>query len=135
MLSRESVLGHDRSDAEWLRHRRREYEFYKAKNREREFRTAEEYAELTQVEYPHKVEPVAELPERYLGIWENWSEFLGIKTTGYPQSIVEWSQLCRSLGVSSFDDYYEKVKHHPELPNDPDDFYKGFIGIDYYLGF
>lgn len=135
MLSRESVLGRDCSDAEWLKHCRREYEFYKAKNRERGFRTAEEYTELTIAEYEHKLEPVAEIPWRFSGVWENWSEFLGIKTTGYPQSIPEWTQLCRRIGVSSFDDYYEKVKHHPELPHDPDDFYRGFIGIDYYLGF
>jgi hypothetical protein len=135
MLSQESVLGRDRGDAEWLRHRRREYDFYKGKNRERGFRTAEEYAKLTRMEYEHKVEPVAELPDRFGGIWESWHEFLGIKTTSYPQSIVEWTQLCRRIGVCSFDDYYEKVKYHPELPAEPDDFYSGFIGIEYYLGF
>ena len=134
MLSQESVLGRDRSDAEWLRHRRREYEFYKTKNREHGFRTAEEYAELTIGKYPHKQEPVAELPDRFGGIWESWHDFLGIKTTSYPQSIVEWTQLCRSLCVSSFDDYYEKVKHHPELPPEPKQVYGGFKNINFHLG-
>lgn len=74
-------------------------------------------------------------PDDYFGrYWTNWYDFLGLDTSEYPKTKNEWIKLCRSLGVSSWNNYIYLQKKNFQLPKMPQDMYIGFTNFDDELG-
>ena len=56
--------------------------------------------------------------------WTCWYDFLGIDTSLFPQTKVEWKEEVTKLGISTRDEYMEKnIQSFPEYPNEMYDDY------------
>jgi len=54
--------------------------------------------------------------------WVSWCHYLGIDISTYPKTLVEWRNVCKELGILTWDDY--KLRAETEkLPLNPADVY------------
>jgi superfamily II DNA or RNA helicase len=51
--------------------------------------------------------------------WTCWYDFLGVNTSLFPQTKVEWKEEVKRLGISTWDEYTKKnIRSFPEYPNE-----------------
>lgn len=67
-------------------------------------------------------------PERYFDCWTNWYDFLGVDTTTFPQTKLDWVRVCRAMGIVSWEDY--KQKYTTSLPANPGEMYSDYTNWD-----
>ena len=56
--------------------------------------------------------------------WISWYHFLGVDTSLFPQTKVEWTARCKQMGIQSWTEY--KQKNSPLLPSNPSEMYEDY---------
>jgi superfamily II DNA or RNA helicase len=85
--------------------------------------------EMRKSEHPKYIED----PKRYFrDSWISWYHYLGIDTSAFPATKLEWIGKCRELGIATWEDY--KSKNCPELPTNPGELYEDFTNWDKEFG-
>jgi len=56
--------------------------------------------------------------------WVSWYHFLGVDTSGFPQTKAEWSRVCKEMGIRSWTEYKEKSVQ--TLPANPGEMYEDY---------
>ena len=69
------------------------------------------------------------------GVWINWSDFLGYDTSSFISTKEAWTNFCIEKEINNIDKYNEYTDIYPELPKDPDDFYKDFTNLSNELNY
>ena len=67
-------------------------------------------------------------------VWSNWYDYLGIDTSIFIQTKNEWVDFCKSINITSIEDYLEKCKIYTNLPLMPEEFYIDYSTIRNELG-
>lgn len=76
-------------------------------------------------EYLEKIDDIGLEPDpetKYIGIWKNWYDYLGIDTSIYPQTKEEWKHKCIRLKIKNKKDYLTKITD--DMPKMPEELYK-----------
>lgn len=69
-------------------------------------------------------------PEKHFElIWEGWYNYLDIDTSKF-LTLERWIDKCNELKITSLDDYEKKSPMYEYLPDEPDQYYKPFRGIE-----
>lgn len=63
-------------------------------------------------------------PTYFKGWWISWYHFLGVDTSAFPQTKVEWIRACKELGLTTWDLY--KQQNSPIMPANPGHMYEDF---------
>jgi hypothetical protein len=71
-----------------------------------------------------KIEPKIRFPSYF----DNWYAFLDIDTSIFIKDKETWALKCELLGVTK-NNYLEKIKDHPDMPDMPEEFYKDFTNM------
>ena len=69
------------------------------------------------------------------GVWINWSDFLGYDTSSFISTKEAWTNFCIEKEINNIDKYNEYTDIYPQLPKDPDDFYKDFTNLSNELNY
>jgi len=56
--------------------------------------------------------------------WICWYHFLGVDTSGFPQTKSDWIRVCKEMGITSWSQY--KEKNSLTLPPDPGQMYEDY---------
>jgi hypothetical protein len=107
-----------------------EYDYIKMLNKEMNFTSFDD--NNTYINRKHEHKEYIEEPKDYFtknGVWTNWYDFLGIDTSIFIQSKLEWIEFCKLLNITSIEDYFEKYKKNKELPSMPEEIYIGYTNI------
>lgn len=64
--------------------------------------------------------------------WISWYHFLGVDTSNFPPTKMDWVNKCKQLGISSWEDY--KQKNMSSLPADPSEMYDDYTNWDNEMG-
>ena len=64
--------------------------------------------------------------------WISWYHFLGIDTSNFPPTKMDWINKCKQLSIKSWDDY--KQKNDSTLPPDPSEMYDDYTNWDNEMG-
>lgn len=96
------------------------YEVIRALNRDMGLSSKEEY-ETRASEHSKYIDD----PKVYFkDWWVSWYHFLGVDTSAFPQTKEEWSNICKQLGLTSWDQYKQKKSQH--LPPNPGLMYEDY---------
>ena len=109
-----------------------EYDYIKLLNKKMNLTSSDDY-KTRKGEHKEYIEE----PKDYFiknGVWTNWYDFLGIDTSIFIQTKIEWVEFCKSINIVSSDDYFEKCKIYNKLPTMPDEFYIDYTTIRNELG-
>lgn len=71
-------------------------------------------------------------PDRYFDCWINWYDFLGVDTSTFPQTKLEWVRVCKEMGITTWEDY--KQKYTSSLPANPGEMYTDYTNWDQEFG-
>jgi superfamily II DNA or RNA helicase len=71
-------------------------------------------------------------PERYFDCWTNWYDFLGVDTSDFPQTKLDWVRVCKAMGIVSWEDYKQKCT--ASLPANPGEMYEDYTNWDQEFG-
>ena len=69
------------------------------------------------------------------GVWINWSDFLGYDTSSFISTKESWTNFCIEKEINNIDKYYEYTDIYPQLPKDPEDYYKDFTNLSNELNY
>ena len=64
--------------------------------------------------------------------WISWYDFLGVDTSDFPQTKLEWVRLCKEMGLKTWDDYKKAVTS--ALPMNPGEMYEDYTNWDKEFG-
>ena len=64
--------------------------------------------------------------------WICWYHFLGVDTSGFPQTKSEWVRLCKEMGLKTWDHYKNLV--NSSLPANPVEMYEDYTNWDKEFG-
>ena len=100
------------------------YETIRSLNKEMGLTSKNEYEErrMTHPNY------IGEPRNYFKDYWISWYHFLGIDTSPFPQTKLEWIHKCKELGITSWSTY--KQKKNITLPDDPLEMYEDFTNWD-----
>lgn len=112
-----------------------EYNYVKYLNKELKIQSKEQYCdEYIKKNHAHYIDK----PDEYFrlkGVWNNWYDFIGLKTMKYIKTKNEWLQFCDQFNVSSLECYDRLCEQYKCLPKNPAEFYDNFTSIPNELGF
>lgn len=112
-----------RRDYERRTHKEK-YALVRDVNREMRLKSRLEYFESVE-KHPKFIES----PENYFKTyWTCWYDFLGIDTTMFPPTKLEWKQLCKENGITSWSEY--KKRKDLCLPENPGELYPDYTNPD-----
>lgn len=83
-------------------------------------------------EYKMRIEEFGLEPEpeiKYIKIWKNWYDYLGIDTTKYPSTKEEWLQIIIKNKIKTYDEYKNKASDLG-LPLMPEELYNDYENFD-----
>jgi superfamily II DNA or RNA helicase len=64
--------------------------------------------------------------------WVSWYDFLGVDTSGFPQTKSDWIRVCKEMGLEKWDDYKKSVTS--TLPANPGEMYEDYENWDKEFG-
>lgn len=97
---------------------KREFEIVKEMVRLKKFKSVKEYLESDFIKNPNIY---------FTGVWTDWFDYLGIDTSGWIQTLIEWKKYCLEKNINSSSEYYLNLDE--KLPPEPGYFYPNFKGI------
>lgn len=102
-----------------IRTAKERYEFVRDLNKTMKLTSKSEYEASSDrhAKYIHQ-------PDRYFDCWTNWYDFLGVDTSTFPQTKLEWVRVCKSMGIGSWDEYKQKCTS--SLPANPGEMYEDY---------
>jgi hypothetical protein len=100
------------------------YETIRSLNKEMGLASKNEY-EGRRISHPNYIEN----PKSYFkDYWISWYHFLGVDTSVFPPTKLDWIVRCKELGLTTWDTY--KQKNNVFLPGDPIEMYEDFTNWD-----
>jgi superfamily II DNA or RNA helicase len=109
-----------------------EYRYIRMINQELKLKSKIEYLQSAARHSDYIPDPYTHFTTK--GVWRNWTDFLGIDTSGFLKTKEEWVLFCKEKNIRSLEDYDRCCSVFAELPRDPVDFYPEFTNIPYELG-
>jgi predicted helicase len=111
-----------------------EFNYIRQLNKELNIQSKEEYNnKITQSKHINYIENAEEYFRKNC-VWTNWYDFMGIDTNKFIQSKNDWIDFCKEKNIKSIEEYKEQCIIYTELPQNPADFYIGFVTIPIELG-
>lgn len=104
------------------------YDVIRALNKELNLRSKNEYEERCSEHSKYVSDP----KNYFKDWWISWYHFLGVDTTGFPQTKPEWVRLWKDMGIRSWTEY--KRTNSPLLPNNPGEMYEDYTNPDNEFG-
>lgn len=105
-----------------------QYEVVRALNKEMNIQSRNEYEER-KLEHPKFIDKPSSYFKDY---WVSWYHFLGVDTSGFPQTKPEWIRVCKDSGFLTWNDY--KTKHGGGLPDEPGQMFNDYTNWDAEMG-
>ena len=104
-----------------------EYNYIKSLNKKMNLTSPDDYENKKEKHKEYIKDPKDHFTKN--GVWTNWYDFLGIDTSIFIQTKHEWVAFCKSINVTSSEDYFEKCKIYKQLPEFIDEIYLGIASI------
>jgi len=95
------------------------YEVIRSFNRELGLSSRDEYENV-----PFHPKYITEPKTYFKDQWISWYHFLGVDTSAFPQTKVEWTARCKQMGINSWTEY--KQKNSPLFPSNPSEMYEDY---------
>ena len=67
---------------------------------------------------------------KYVSIWKNWYDFLGVDISDFPKNYIEWKKKCIKLNITNEREYHDLCDMH-NLPWMISDMYNEHTAFDF----
>jgi hypothetical protein len=104
-----------------------EFNKLKQKIKKLKFITKKEYTD-----YANKNDLIINPDIQYNILWKGWYDFLNVDLSIFPKTIEEWANKCNEYCITN-NNYHKKIVKYQEIPEFPNEIYKGFSNIKFEL--
>jgi hypothetical protein len=104
-----------------------EYNYIKSINKSLKILSKNDYIKFKDIHENYIINPDIYFTKK--GVWNNWCDFLNYDKSLFIPTKEEWTNFCIEKEIDNIDKYNEYTDIYPQLPKDPEDFYKDFSNL------
>lgn len=104
-----------------------EYNYIKAINKSLKILSKNDYIKFKDIHENYIIDPDIYFTKK--GVWNNWCDFLNYDKSLFIPTKEEWVNFCIEKEIDNIDKYNQFTDIYPQLPKDPEDFYKDFSNL------